>query len=344
MLHSTDSQQIIAQTDGLVALHGARLFITGGTGFFGRWLLESLVAACATCQLDATAVVLTRDPDHFRRQAPHLAGHPAVTLHAGDIRTFAFPDGGFSHIIHAATPASAQLNTDAPLEMWDVIVAGTRRVLDFTRQCGARRFLLTSSGAVYGTQPADVTHVAEEFPGAPDTLAPGTAYGAGKRAAEFLCAQYARSGGFDVVVARGFAFIGPYLPLDAHFAVGNFLRDALAGGPIRVNGDGTPYRSYLYAADLAVWLWTLLSRGTSGRAYNVGADEAITIAELAGLVARQCVPACAVEIARTPVAGVLPTRYVPSIARVTAELGLRPTVSLEEGIRRTLAWHRQQSI
>ena len=340
---ATDLEEILRLSADLwEGLRGARLFITGGTGFFGRWLLESFVAACDAHRLDASAVVLTRDPELFRRHAPRLAAHPALALHAGDIRTFSFPDGAFSHIIHAATPASAQLNADEPLEMWDVIVDGTRRVLELARQRGARRFLFASSGAVYGTQPPEVTHLAEDFPGAPDPLAPGAAYAAGKRAAEFLCAEMARAGGFELVIARGFAFVGPYLPLNAHFAAGNFIRDALAGGPIRVNGDGTPYRAYLYTTDLTVWLWTLLLRGAPGRAYNVGSDAAITIAELARLTARVSSPTCQVEIARPPVAGAPPVRYVPSIARIGAELGLKPTVSLEEGIRRTIAWHRSK--
>jgi dTDP-glucose 4,6-dehydratase len=143
------------------------------------------------------------------------------------------------------------------------------------------------------------------------------------------------------VTARAFAFVGPYLPLDAHFAVGNFMRDALAGDTIRVGGDGTPYRSYLHAADLAVWLWTMLARGRGGRAYNVGSDEAMSIRELADAVSR-----AARTIGRNPIVSIArpadpsapPARYVPSTRRASEELGLRVRISLDDALARTLEW------
>jgi nucleoside-diphosphate-sugar epimerase len=335
-----DLNHVLAHTKGLWDdLRGQRLFITGGTGFFGCWLLESFLWANDSLDLNASAVVLTRDGDAFRRKAPHLANHSAVALHGGDIRTFEFPDGTFSHVIHAATESSTTLNRDDPLAMFDSIVSGTQRTLEFARRDGATRYLLTSSGAVYGRQPADVRHVPEDFTGAPDPADPRSAYGEGKRAAETLCAAYARQHGVHATIARCFAFVGPYLPLDAHFAIGNFIRDAITGGPIRITGDGTPFRSYLYASDLAIWLWTILLKGESMRPYNVGSASELTIEELADVVARSFTPPRRVAVAHRPVGGTLANRYVPAVNRAEAELGLRRIVSLPDAIARTIGWH-----
>ena len=187
-------------------LRGQRIFITGGTGFFGCWLLESFAHANARLALDATAVVLSRNPDAFRQKALHLFGNPSIHFVSGDVRKFAFPEGEFSHVIHAGTTSSAPV---PPLEMLDTITAGTRRVLDFAVACGANKFLLTSSGAVYGKQPPDMTHIPETYTGAPDPADPNSAYGEGKRAAELLCAIYHQQHGLEAKIARCFAFVGP---------------------------------------------------------------------------------------------------------------------------------------
>jgi len=284
---------------------------------------------------------LTRNLEAFARKAPHLARRPDIRFHAGDVRDFAFPAGRFSHVIHAATEASAKLNEEHPEVMLDTIVTGTRRALDFSVQCGAKQFLLTSSGAVYGRQPPAITHVAEDYGGGPDVFDPQSAYFEGKRMSELLCAIYARQHGLEVKVARVFALVGPYLPLDIHYAMGNFIRDAMAGGPIRVKGDGTPFRSYLYAADLAAWLWTVLIRGASNRPYNVGSRNALSIAQIAEAVSRALPGHAAIEIAQKPVPGRPAARYVPETARAQQELGLREWTPLDEAIRRTAQWHKK---
>lgn len=338
-LPARDLDHILEHTQELWNdLRGARFFITGGTGFFGKWLLESFVWANDRFSLGARAVVLTRNPRAFRERALHLAEHPAVELHDGDVRSFAFPAGGCTHTIHAATPADPGLYEQEPEEMLDLIIQGTRRVLDFARSAGVSKFLLISSGAVYGRQPPDLSHVGEDFSCAPDPFERRSAYGEGKRVAELLSGIYHERHGLDVKIARGFAFVGPHLPLAAHFAIGNFIRDGLAGGPIRVAGDGTPVRSYLYVADLMIWLWAILLRGKPARPYNVGSEQDLTIALLARKIADYF--RTEVEIAKPAQPDAPAQRYVPSTKRAREELGLQTWIGLDEALDRTIRWCR----
>lgn len=330
-----------ASADAWRELRDARLFITGGTGFVGTWLLESFAWANRELSLNASAVVLTRNPERFAAKAPHLAADPAIALMRGDVVDFEVPTGPFTHVIHAAAESSTQQNVADPLAMIDTVVNGTRRVLDAARAWDVKSVLFTSSGAVYGAQPGEMALMPEEFLGGPDQLAPGAGYAEAKRLAELLCATYASDYAMPIKIARCFAFVGPYLPLDAHFAVGNFIRDGLAGGPIVVRGDGAPVRSYLYSADLAAWLWTILVMGEPARAYNVGSEDGRSISQVARAVAEEFEPAPLVSIAGAANANTVGGghRYVPSTARAREELGLRETVDLRAGLRRTIDWH-----
>ncbi len=338
-LLAADLQHILARTGDLwELLRKAQILITGGTGFFGTWLLESFLAANEALDLDARAVVLTRSISEFRKRAPHLAGSRFILEHEGDVQNFNFPKGEFRYVIHAATQPDL-VSGDAGA-LFNANLQGTSRVLACAAATGARRLLFTSSGAVYGRQPTDLTHVPEEYLGAPTTLDLTTAYGQSKRASEFLCLAEAARAGFEALIARPFAFVGPHLPLEANYAIGNFVRDAISGGPIRIAGDGTPYRSYLYAADLAIWLWAILFRGKPGEAYNVGSDHDVDIAELARTVASVIDPKVEVVIAQQPDPTGKPLRYVPSIEKARRELGLESWIDLKEGIKRMADWYR----
>ena len=340
-LPQSDLDEVLSATAALwPELRGEHLFLTGGTGFFGTWLVETFLHANRQLDLNAKITVLTRNPTAFQSKAPHLTNDATLTLLAGDVRDFAFPTGTYSHIIHAATEASAKQLAEAPAEMLATIVEGTHHILAFAAQAGTRKFLLTSSGGVYGRQPAHLAHLDEDYAGAPDPLDPGSTYGEGKRLSELLCAIAARTGTCEFKIARAFAFLGPHLPLDAHFAAGNFLRDALEGRDIRIASDGTAVRSYLYATDLAIALWTMLFAAPSLRAYNIGSDQAVTIKKLADTARAAVNPAIRVLIAKPVDPAATPHRYVPATARAAAELNLRPTVTLAEAFRRTAAWHQ----
>lgn len=305
-------------------------------------MLEGFTRACDKLKLDARVVALTRRPKEFRRTAPHLADHSAITTAPGDVRSFAFPPGEFAAILHMATDADVGLIDRKPLEMVDTIIDGTRRVLDFAKSCGARRFLHTSSGAVYGKQPKTLSHLPEDYAGAPLVDAPRSSYAEAKRMAEVLCFLAHQTSGLEAVNARCFAFVGPLLQTGRGYAIGNFLGDALAGRPIRLTGDGTPVRSYLYGADLAVWLWTMLIRGTPGRSYNVGSEVEVSIAEAALAVSKSFDPEPPVKIAGTPSPGERPERYVPCTKLARTELGLAARVDFRDAVRKTAQWMREE--
>jgi nucleoside-diphosphate-sugar epimerase len=342
-ISATDLELILSETSPLWdEMRDQRLFITGGTGFFGCWLLESFAYINRELRLNAKVTVLTRDPATFAKKCPQLANDPSITYIVGDVRSFAFPDGEFKYVIHAATEASAKQAGEEPLEMLSTIIDGTERILNFAARHGTKKFLLTSSGAVYGKQPQQLTHIPEDYLGGPDPLDPASVYAEGKRISEQMCALYSRGSELECKIARCFAFVGPHLPLDTHFAIGNFIRDTMNGGPIAINGDGTPTRSYLYAADLVIWLWTILFRAPSMQAFNVGSEQAISIAKLAQTVVSVLDPRVPVTIAMQPSPKQALQQYVPLTQNAQEQLGLQQTVDLAEAIRRTATWHRHK--
>jgi dTDP-glucose 4,6-dehydratase len=333
-LPAEDLQAVIEQArESFEALRDAHIFITGGTGFFGHWLLESLLAANRELSLNAHATVLTRGAENFRKDSPWISDDKFITLLEGDIRTFDFPSDNFTHIVHAATDSGDEPQR-IPGAMAAIVIDGTKRVFEFAHAANAKRFLYLSTGAVYGRS-TTLLHTPEDYP--LPSLSSGS-YEASKQAAErWLFEQNAP---LEVVIARPFAFIGPRLPLDAHFAIGNFLNAALRNDPIVIKGDGTPRRSWMYMSDLAAWLWTILIRGEHHRAYNVGSEESYTISEAAKLTAETLAPDLAVQTLGTPNADAPLNSYVPSINRAQAELSLRTTVTLAEALRKTAQWHR----
>lgn len=306
------------------------ILLTGGTGFFGRTLLRHWAAEARSASVAGfRVVVVTRNSRAFLSRYLEFGRLPWLKLVDGDVEraeTLPWQDD-FTHLIHAAADSTAGPRM-RPIERYDQIVGGTRNMLEFASRKGVKRFLLASSGAVYGPLRGHPLGVSEDCLSMPDPLLPVNAYGVAKRAAEHLCALYRDLHGVETVIARCFAFAGRDLPLDAHFAIGNFVRDALRCDEIVVRGDGSAIRSYLEQSDLARWLLALLERGAAGRAYNVGSDRAISVGELARLVRDLVAPGKSVRILgerhpHTPI-----DTYVPDVTRARGELGLEVTVDL----------------
>lgn len=339
---AADRGHVLEHTQGLwEPLRDAAIFITGGTGFVGAWLLEALSGADDAFNLNVRITLLTRSRERFAMRFPHL-DTKNVTYLEGDAATVDLSKQRADYVIAAATQRSFVPDAARPLGIIDADAAATRRVLDFAVRTQAVRMLFTSSGAVYGRQPPLHERIAETFAGAPDPLDAGSLYGESKRLSELACAAYARVHGLHVSIARLFAFAGPYLPLDEGYAVGNFIADALAARSIAIGGDGTPQRSYLYAADLAIWLWTILLRGESATAYNVGSGQSVSVYELARAIAALPEQRLDVTVAKAALTGAAPSRYVPDVTKAEQELGLRAWVGLEDALERTYRYHALQ--
>lgn len=342
---ASDLDEILTRLSPLwEEFRGQSIFLTGGTGFFGKWILESLLWADRRLSLGLRVMVLTRDKARLLAELPYLAGEKSISFLPGDVRNFCFPEDRFAYVIHmATTSAEATYRGEPPLEKFTTSVMGTQRVLEFTARCGASKLLLTSSGNAYGPIPCGLSAITENHVGAPDIENPVvSALGEGKRAAELLARIYADTHGFEAKICRCFTFMGPYLQTDIHYAAGNFIRDAAAGQPIRIRGDGTPIRSFLYPTDMIVWLMTMLLRAPSGRLYNLGSEEAISIRELAERIAQRSGSKVIIEGEKTRLATSSPDSYVPSLDRIRNELGVIREVSLNAAIDRTLDFQRRK--
>lgn len=307
------------------------LLITGGTGFFGRALIRHLDGDGQRPFERVT--ILTRSPQHFKVRHPELGNLPWIDWHQGDVLEFdSLPHGThFEYVLHAAADSS-NVDNLTPLQRYRQIVQGTENLLRFSVVNQSRRFLLTSSGGVYGSQPVDMLRIPESYLGMPDPMSHHSVYGVAKRQAEHLCALYSHAHRLETIIARCFAFVGPDLPLNAHFAIGNFIRDALWAEEIVINSDGTALRSYLDQKDLANWLVCLLIDGGSGNAYNVGSDEILSISELAFLIRNLLSPNKSIRVLGGNQDILDRHRYVPDISKIKQHLKCVRKIALSESI------------
>ncbi|ARU31489.1 hypothetical protein CAP31_07195 [Sulfuriferula sp. AH1] len=313
----------------LPELTGKRIFLTGGTGFIGYWLLMTLA------QLNAwgggiSVVALSRNPERFLERYPEFRQAVWLQFIRGDVRDYPIPGGNFDLFIHGAADTSPDAAHHAR-ELFDTIMRGTQRVLDHAVACGTCRVLIISSGAIYGEQPPEVSHIPENAPYACNSTDPVDAYAEGKRAMEMLAVCYGREYGIELVIARCFAFVGYGLP--PHLAIGQLISSASANDRIVITGDGKTVRSYLYAADLAIWLFALACKGKSGVPYNVGSDEAFRLDELAQLIGNTLGLDNSVAILDRPQSA-RRIRYIPDVSRIQQDIGVGIWTDMTTGIKR----------
>lgn len=305
-----------------------RVLIIGGTGFVGKHLLDAVMLDPRSEKVDNVIVAC---------RSPHLTQHDVETI-VWDVTRDELPLVHVDVVIHAATPASASLNARFPQIVFDQILIGARQVLKFcASQPRAPLLIFASSGAVYGEMPPEVTAWPEGARLAADPLIARNAYASAKRSAEALIGIGWNEGVCRPVVARLFAFSGRHLPLDRHYALGNFVADAVRSQTIRVRSAGTSVRSYLDGDDMARWLLASIHKPEAvGKILHIGSEEPITIKELANVVARRVDkvtgrrPLVTIENSTNEIDGL--SRYVPHTQFTRELLGVEPEIPLETSI------------
>lgn len=331
--------------DGFKRLAGKNLLLTGGTGFIGSYLLETLAHVNDHVLAEPCRVyTLTRDPKKAASRFSHLQDRSDLMWIAGDVRRLPPSPVPWHFVIHAAALSDVRAFMQDPAGTMETIVEGTRAVLAAaTREVEA--VLFVSSGAVYGHQPPELLRLAEDHAGGPDLRDVRSCYAEAKRGAELLCRIFRERQRGPVTIARPFTLVGPYQDVNATSAVIDFIRQGLEGATIRIRDDGRAIRSYCYVADAVTALWKLLLGPQTGEAVNVGSDaEPVSFHELAQRVGRCLAKPVAVVVEGAPALGVLGRRYVPDVSRLERLTGFRPGTTLDDALSRTIAWMKERRI
>lgn len=336
-----DAEAVLqGRTARLDALRGQHLFLTGGTGFLGVWLLELIAVLNQQHGFGLKVTVFSRNARDFARRWPHLGELDWVHFQEGDIRYLAELPRDTRYIIHAAALTDRRLFASQPGTVAETNGLGTLRILRAANLLeDLQRFVLLSSGLVYGRQPWEMSSVTEDFSGSLRCDEVTSVYAESKRYAEVIAQCAISESKLPVITLRPFAFVGPYQSLQLPWAVTDFIRDSLNGGPIRIMGDGTTVRSIMYGSDFAFWVLSALVNGRARETYNVGSPEPIDLISLAQLITRHFSPAPEIHT-RLGQSGHDRNRLVPAVDKALRNLGVDVSVPLPKAIERTITWNR----
>ena len=342
----------------LPALAGQRLLITGGAGFLGYYLVHTVAtwnrAASPSDRIDLVVC------DNLVRGKPawlaEVEQSPSVQVVVADAsRPLPESLGQFDWIIHAAGIASPMVYRRLPLETMDANVNGLRWLLDRARQQAdqgrpVRGFLFYSSSEIYGDPVPDAIPTPEDYRGNVSCTGPRACYDESKRYGETLCVVFARQYGVRAMMARPFNNYGPGLRIDDGRVIPDFCRAILDGRDIVMHSDGSPTRTFCYSADAIAGYYRVLVNGRPGEAYNIGVETPeVSMRDLAGRLTSTARELFGYEgrvvVQASAEADYLvdnPQRRCPIITKARTELGYSPRVDLDEGLRRSLLWYREQ--
>ena len=337
-----DCKASLAAAPGLAdQLKGQRIGVVGGTGFTGTWLAEMIALLNDEADCGMRLYLNGRSAARWSERNPHL-NRGDIVLHATDVRSpFELPRD-VTLAIFAAGIADPRVSASEPQRVFQTNVYGLDNALAAAvRLEGIQRFVNISSGLVVGSG-LPQRAITERDLGVLDFTRFHNLYAEARRAAESLACGFAGQYRLPLSTVRAFTFLGPYQGTDAPWAVNNFIRDALAGHEIRVHGDGSVRRSYLYGSDVAAWLLRACVAGKDGAVYNFGGDVPVSHAQAADWVAQRTGPAPTIAYKSRPREDARNQDFFPDISHTMHELGVRVSIDVESAIERTMRWHADE--
>ena len=326
----------------LAPLAGSTILIAGGSGFLCSYFLETM-AYLNDHVLRSRCRVISADNlrSGVAERVAHLAGRPEFRFFTHDISQPFDIDEPVHWIIHGAGIASPTFYRKYPLETVDVNVTGTRHILELAMRHRVQSVLYLSSSEIYGDPDPQFIPTPEDYRGNVSCTGPRACYDESKRMAETLCGIYRALRKLPVKIARPFNVYGPGQRLDDRRVVPDLISAAVRRQPLILYSDGRATRSFCYIRDAIRAMWLILMSDADGEAFNVGNDEReISVAELARELSRVAGPPTLEVIHRASDDPQYltdnPQRRCPDLRKLRNRLLWAPTVSLTEGLRRTL--------
>lgn len=319
-------------------LRNQKLMVAGGTGFIGSWIAELISLLNDSYNFNTSLILLSRNTEPFQEEKKHLSKRKDIQFIEKDIRNINELPKDITYLIHAASSPDNRVHMSNPIETISAITKGTDNLLDsaFKLQ-NLKKILYLSSGQVYGKNGIQKARISEADFGSLDCNKITSVYPEAKRLAEATCCAYSSQFKLPVVIARPFSFIGPCQSLSKPWAINNFINDALHGKTIRIIGNGEPVRSYMYPADMVAWLLRILVAGKNGSGYNVGSPVGISLKNIAEKIVQATKSKVDIEIKFYNTDSSI---FIPDIALCEKELGLNLNYTIEDTIRRSIAWFK----
>jgi dTDP-glucose 4,6-dehydratase len=324
------------------ALCNSRVLITGASGFFGMLMLESLIWLNMTKSLNMEIHVVVRNTQIYKKRINSWIDSQ-IQIIEGDLSTLKFERCAYKYIIHLASEAIKMHDCGSFFSHMNKSVAAANNLINLAKECETDSILITTSGSDYG----DYLNIyspnfafLENIQSSEDVFNEKAVYSETKRYLELLFSTATTSFNFKVKIARCFSFVGPYLPLNSNYAIGNFILDVIKGRNILINGDGKSLRSYLYTSDLIIYLLLILIKGRSNIPYNVGSSEFYSIRKIAELVQKYSAQKSSVHILNILSNSGAGNNYIPSIKNIKEDFDFNELITLEQAIIKTIEWNK----